>query len=226
MNCPQCRRPTREGAASCVNCGVPLVAAQASASSGGYRPLGTDASARQYQPRAQYSPADQYPPVGQQPSAGFPPAGGPYQPQPRSAGAASSFQFDWTRLSSADKIVGIATLITVISIWLPWYAYSGLGGFTFSGTTGHGWLWLEFVVGLALVGYLVWSAGGASDLPIPHAMALRIGTGVQWLLIVAAFADIPGGNIGVGWDWGAFAGLLAASIASAPVVRSYRWSRR
>ena len=40
-----------------------------------------------------------------------------------------------------------------------------------------------------------------------------------------AFADIPYGNLGMGWGWAAFIGLLAALAAAAPVMvpaaRSY-----
>jgi hypothetical protein len=46
-----------------------------------------------------------------------------------------------------DRIVAGASLVAMISIWLPWYSVSGDFGGSFSGTTGHGWLWLELVVG-------------------------------------------------------------------------------
>ena len=49
------------------------------------------------------------------------------------------------------------------------------------------------------------------------------------LLILIAFADIPYGNLGMGWGWAAFIGLLAAIAAAAPVTvpaaRSYLESR-
>jgi len=139
------------------------------------------------------------------------------------------FQFDLNRLTRVDRIVGIASLIAMISIWLPWYSFSGLG--TLSGTW-HGWLWLEFVIALALIGYLALRAGSASEvrLPIAHAPLLIVATGLQLLLILIAFALIPGGNEGVGWDWGAFVGLLAALAAAGPVIwpaiQTYMQSRQ
>ena len=67
------------------------------------------------------------------------------------------------------------------------------------------------------------------SLPIAHAPLLIIGTGLQLLLILIAFADIPYGNLGMGWGWAAFIGLLAALAAAAPVMvpaaRSYLESR-
>jgi hypothetical protein len=67
------------------------------------------------------------------------------------------------------------------------------------------------------------------SLPIARAPLLIIGTGLQLLLILIAFADIPYGNLGMGWGWAAFIGLLAALAAAAPVMvpaaRSYLESR-
>jgi zinc ribbon protein len=189
---------------------------------GQYQPSG------QYPPPpGQYQPSGQYPPAGQQPPAGYPQQGGQYQPRPGTSGA--PFRFDMNRLTRVDRTVGIASLIAMISIWLPWYS---LDGDSISGTTGHGWLWLVFVIALALIGYLALRAGSASEvrLPIAHAPLLIIGTALQLLFILIAFADIPYSNFGVGWDWGAFIGLLAALAAAGPVVwpavQSYLQSRQ
>ena len=54
------------------------------------------------------------------------------------------------------------------------------------------------------------------SLPIAHEPLLIIRTGLQLLLILIAFADIPYGNLGMGWGWAAFIGLLAAIAAAAP----------
>ncbi len=167
------------------------------------------------------------PPQAVAPPPGYPQQGGQYQP--RQAGTGTPVQFDMKRLTRVDQTVAVASLITMISIWLPWY---GIAGYDISGTTGHGWLWLVFVVALALIGYLALRASSASGvrLPIAHAPLLIIGTGLQLLLILIAFADIPYGNQGVGWAWGAFVGLLAALAAAGPViwpaVQSYMQSRQ
>jgi hypothetical protein len=159
--------------------------------------------------------------------------------QPRPAGAGPAFQLDLRRLTQVDRIVAGASLIAMISIWLPWYsvawgsdAFESQGSATFSGTSLHSWLWLEFVVALLLIGYVVLRAGfpeSRISLPIAHAPLLIIGTGLQLLLILIAFADIPYGNLGMGWGWAAFIGLLAALAAAAPVMvpaaRSYLESR-
>lgn len=247
MNCPQCRTPNQQDAAFCANCGTPLAAAQAPASSSGYMPApgqgtpvgygapgGSDPTGygapSGYGSSGPAAPTSQYPSAGQYPPAGYPQQGGQYQPQqPRPGTVGAPFQFDMNRLTRVDRIVGIASLIAMISIWLPWYSFAGLG--TLSGTW-HGWLWLEFVVALALIAYLGLRAGSASEvrLPIAHAPLLIVATGLQLLLILIAFALVPGGDEGVGWTWGAFVGLLAALVAAGPVIwpaaQSYLQSRQ
>ena len=53
------------------------------------------------------------------------------------------------------------TFIAMISIWLTWFwiswgssTFQDAGSASISGTTGHGWLWLEFFVALVLLAYL------------------------------------------------------------------------
>jgi hypothetical protein len=193
-------------------------------------PAGYGEGAAQYQPQG----GAQYEPQG----------GGQYQPQgggqgrPRPAGPGGQFQFDRNRLSQADQIVGVASLITMISIWLPWFTVSGFGASgTGSGTAAHGWLWLVFVLDLLILGYLVMRAGWDESpvrLPIAHEPLLIAATGLQLLLVLIAFFDMPSNDgisgISIGWAWGAFIGLLAAIVAAAPVVaprvRSFLEGRR
>lgn len=202
-----------------------------------YGPAGGPA-ANQYQP-------PQYPPGAQYQQAQYPQGqygvgvSGP-APQHSPSTAVPSVSFDLNRLTTVDRIVAGATLITMISIWLPWYAVSfggdafGDAGGTasFSGTWGHGWLWLEFVVALVLLAYL--GARAAWDrlpfsLPVAHAPLLIVATALQLLLILIAFVDVPYGGEGMGWSWAAFIGLIAALAAAGPViypaVKSYRDSR-
>ena len=247
MNCPQCQSPNAQDSAFCTTCGGRLAAPAPSAASappwaaeqqpaGGFPPASAFEPAGAFQPaRGGYNGPDGY-----SASGGYGMQGGYAAPrQPRPAGAGPAFQLDLRRLTQVDRIVAGASLITMISIWLPWYsvawgsdAFESQGSASFSGTSLHGWLWLEFVVALLLIGYVVLRAGfpeSRISLPIAHAPLLIIGTGLQLLLILIAFADIPYGNLGMGWGWAAFIGLLAALAAAAPVMvpaaRSYLESR-
>lgn len=72
------------------------------------------------------------------------------------------------------------------------------------------------------------------NVPVAHAPLLIVGTGVQLLIMLIAFFDIPSADglagFSIGWDWGAFVGLLAALVAAGPVivpaVRSYLEARK
>jgi hypothetical protein len=151
---------------------------------------------------------------------------------PGSVGALSNFKFDLSRLTTTDRIVGVATFVAMISIWLTWYTASvTVFGQTdtgsASGTGYHGWLWLEFLLALALLAYLVAKAGFDQlpvSLPIGHTAVLIAGTGVQLALMLIAFFATPpeqsslGTSVSVGWGAGAFIGLLAGLVAAAPVI--------
>jgi hypothetical protein len=195
---------------------------------GGYNNQGTPPQQPGGYQQGQY-PQGQFPQGQYQPPA----PGGGYQPGSRGS-SLPPVNFDHNRLTTVDKVVGIGSLIALISIWLPWYSFSYLGATdTISGTTGHGWLWLEFIVALVLIAYLVASAAWDRlpfNVPVAHAPLLIVGTALQLLLILIAFIDIPYGSDGVGWTWGAFIALLAALAAAGPVlvpaVRSYLESRQ
>jgi hypothetical protein len=239
MNCPQCQTANGPGSAFCGNCGTRMTVAPAAASAGypppqeAGTPLGYGASS---------APTGSDAPQGYSAAGGYdtgtpqgqyqPPAGGPPTPGPSSL---PPVNFDHNRLTRADKIVAGGTFITMISIWLPWFsiswgssAFEDAGSASISGTTGHGWLWFEFIVALALLAYL--AARAAWDrlpftMPVAHAPLLIAGTSLQLLLVLIAFIDIPYGSDGVGLTWGAFIALLAALAAAGPVVepavRSY-----
>jgi len=267
MNCPQCQTANGPGSAFCGNCGAQMTVTQPTvaqpAAAAGYpppqgegAPLGYGASSAPtgYDGPQGYSAAGGYNSGPTQP--GYPQgSSGPTQPgypqgqyQPGTGGGPRAprssnvppVNFDHTRLTKVDKIVAGGTLITMISIWLPWFSISW-GGSTFqvagsasiSGTTGHGWLWLEFFVAVALLAYLASRAAWDRPpftMPVAHAPLLIAGTSLQLLLVLIAFIDIPYGSDGVGWAGGAFVALLAALAAAGPVVvpavRSYLDSRK
>ena len=80
------------------------------------------------------------------------------------AGPALAFRFDAARWTMADRIAGGATLVLFISLFLPWFSVSaGFGNFTASSSvdalTAHGYLYLVLLLALAMLGYLILSAG-------------------------------------------------------------------
>jgi hypothetical protein len=265
MNCPQCQAANGADAAFCGNCGAPLAPAEAPAGAGGYTsspgtPLGYDASGASasygapggYGAPAGYNapPSSGYGPAGGQAPTGYPQdqdAQGQYQqgtsgPFVQRSSGLPAVSFDLARLTKVDKIVAGATLITMISLWLPWYSgsYSIPGEIassgSISGTGDHGWLWLEFVLALVLLAYLAARAGWDElpfRLPVAHTTLLIAGTGLQFLLILIGFFALPSTDgipgLSVTWDLGAFLALIASIVAVGPVVypsvKSYLDSR-
>ena len=134
-----------------------------------------------------------------------------------------AYNFDAARLSRADRISGAASAVLLIALFLPWFSIS-LGGFSFSwsGMTAHGYLWIVFILCLAVVAFLVFGAGYAElpiRLPVDREMALLVATGINLLLVLLAFFVSPGYvAAGVGWTFGAFLGLIAAIVAFVPLA--------
>jgi hypothetical protein len=265
MNCPQCQTANGPDAAFCGNCGARLAVASAPSAAGGYppasgtplgyspagaptgygAPAGYDAAAGYGAPGYQNTPPG-YGPAGDQGASGYmqnqyqqgqyPSAG-----SNRQAASSTGFppvNFDLTRLSTVDRIVAGATFVTMISLWLPWFdaTYLGQSIGSISGTGDHGWLWLEFILALALLGYLAARAAWEQlpfSLPVSHERLLIAGTGLQFLLILIGFVALPSTDglqgFSVSWDFGAFLALIASIVAAGPVVyptvRSYLDSR-
>jgi hypothetical protein len=150
--------------------------------------------------------------------------------------------FDLSRLTTVDRIIAGATLVTMISLWLPWYTGKDtLLGITstasISGTGEHGWLWLEFLVALALLAYFAARAAWEQlpfSLPVSHERLLAVATGLQFLLILIGFIALPSTHgepgLSISWDFGAFLALVASLVAAGPVVypavRSFLDSRK
>jgi hypothetical protein len=187
--CPQCQNQTTDDANNCPNCGAALAA---------------DA------PTAQAAP-----PPGGTPQAA--PAG----PAVAASGGSSlpPYKFDLAKLNLADMIAAVASFVLLVSLFLSWFGISIIGvHLTASGTSAHGWLWLVFIICLAILAYLVCIAGWG-NLPfapqVPHLTVMIVATVVNLVLVFIGFIDKPGGS-GVGWEFGAFLALIAAIVAAAP----------
>ena len=254
MNCPQCQTMNGPDAAFCGNCGTRLASAGAPAGAAaypppsGYNPAGAPTAYNAPGGQGQAAPTYGGPggynemPPPYNPAAGQAPGGyqqGQYQQgqyQPGSSGpyvqrSASSglppVNFDLTRLSTVDKVVAGGTLVTMISLWFPWFTatYLGHDSGSISGTGDHGWLWLEFILALALLVYLGARAAWAQlpfNLPVSHEWLLIGGTALQFLLILIGFLAMPSSDgiagISIGWDFGAFLALIGSIVAAGPVI--------
>ena len=121
--------------------------------------------------------------------------------------------------------------MVLISLFLPWFNGSvsanndvGLAAQTASesGTGGHGWLWLVFIIALAIVAFLVLMAGFQAlpfKLPLPNDQVLLIAAGVNLVLVFIAFLLKPStdgiAGVSITWGIGAYLDLVAAIVAVA-----------
>ncbi len=164
---------------------------------------------------------------GQQPSQ----APGSAWSQLGGQSGASAFKFDSKRWKRSDWITGIASLVVLISLFLPWFNGSvsanndlGLAAQTASesGTAAHGWLWLVFIVVLLIVAYLVLTAGFGTlpvKIPLSYDQVLLIATGLNLLLVFIGFVLKPStdglSGVSINWGIGAYLDLVAAIVAVA-----------
>ncbi len=158
-----------------------------------------------------------YGPPGQ--SGYGPPGYGPPGYRPPAPPAAPAFSFDLKRLSGAERVIGGASVVLIITLFLPWFGISG-GGVTFSvsGFSAHGYLIIALLTAVALIGYLVMRAGWDDPpvkLPVANVPLLLTGTGLQLLIVLIAFLVKPAFT---GWQFGAYLGLIAALAACAAVA--------
>ena len=133
-------------------------------------------------------------------------------------------KFDVARWTKVDRIVGIATFVLFISLFLDWFGVSfGIYSAAESGLSAHGYLYIDLILCLLILIYLVIKASFDEmpfKLPVAEDMLFFGATGINFLLVLIGFLLKPGGS-GVGWRYGAFIALIAAIVAVAPYVMPF-----
>ena len=199
MNCTNCGQVLPVGATACPNCGAAVPAAPAAAAP---------------------------------PPAGGPPPGATGVPRAAGPPAASSippYRFNAANLTTADWITGIASFVLLISLFLEWYTVNLpiVGSQGISGVSGHGWLYLVFLLCLVVIAYEVMKLGWGRlpfNIPLNEERLLLIITVINLVLVVLAFlfkagtGAAVGIDIKIGWGFGAFVGLIAAVVAVVPLA--------
>jgi hypothetical protein len=133
------------------------------------------------------------------------------------------------RLTVADKVAGAASLVLLISLFLPWYTVSVPGASsTLSGAGIHRFLWLAVLLSVVVLTYLIVHATvGWDSTPMnrlsrePVLLSLSV---VQLILMIIPFFDVPDTlipNVTVGFAYGAYIGLVAAIAALVTVLVPY-----
>jgi hypothetical protein len=203
--CSQCQTQNADEARFCSNCGASLAAGAGPGAGAGAAEGSTGATTAG-------------PSVGAQ-------RGGAAGAARGSGSTVPAYKFDAARWTNADRIAGIATLVLFISLFLSWFSASiGPISVSASGLSAHGYLYVVLILCIAIVIYLALRAGW-DEIPvgtkIPHLTVMMVVTLVNFVLTLIAFIQKPGGagfGTGIGWDFGAFLGLIAAIVAAAPYV--------
>jgi hypothetical protein len=118
-------------------------------------------------------------------------------------------------LSRGEWVLGGATLVLLVSFWLPWYS---IGPVSIDGLSAHGWLFIAVLDSIVLVLYVVIKAFGVGDLAdmgrLSKDQLLTLLTGVNLaLVVVLGFLFKPAG---LSWTWGAYLALAASIVAFLP----------
>ena len=223
MICSQCGNNVAEGAAACPRCGAP-------------QSTGQGANVRMSTVSAEPSGPGMTPSPGMAASPGGPYAAGPGAPG-RAMGpgaAAPAFNLDLKRLTRSDRMVGGATIVFVISLFLPWFTVSdGVFSASVNGLW-HGYMYLALILAIAVLAQEILRAGFEQlpfKLPLGHEQALLVATAAIFVLTVLSFVFKPAGasdafaSVNWGWSFGAVIGLAAAVVAVLPLGLPFLRSR-
>jgi hypothetical protein len=202
ITCPNCQNVAGEGATTCPSCGNALGPPQA-----------TTYSASATPPPGASGPAH---------AASAPPP--PAQSRPQA-------KLDLASIGQVERLVGGGTLVLFIALFLPWFSvhFGGLGTYTASGLSSHGYLYITLIVAIGILVFLGAEALGLWHLPETSPLArehiLLAATGINFVLVLIGFLFKPGGS-GVGWSWGAFVALIASIVALFPLTWPIIQARR
>ena len=133
----------------------------------------------------------------------------------------------WPSVGHVDRLVGGATLVLFISLFLPWFGFKfALGTVSWDGLTSHGYLWVTLFISLGIIGLIVAEATGLwqwpASAPIAREQVLLIATVINLVLVLLAFLLKPGGYgfSGIGWSGARLSDWLP------PSWRPSRWGGR
>ncbi len=191
----------------------------------GARGLGGSGSFPEQADHLPSSSASQYPRV---PGEQYLPDNRAGQYIPAGQAQAGHFRPDVRRLTRAEQLAGGATLIVLVSLFLPWFGFDEVGtSISVNGTSSHGYLAIAVLVEVLLAGYLLWRSGWQQfpvSLPVTHEVLLLAATGLQFVLVAVAFLEVP--VAGLSREFGAYLALIASvaavGLAAGPGLRSRR----
>lgn len=127
------------------------------------------------------------------------------------------------RLTAADITTGVASLLLLVSLFLPWYAVqAGGASFSLTGVAHHKFLWLAVLLAVVVITYLIVHATvGAQASPVSKEPVLLGLSVIQLILVIIPFFDVPiamVSGVTVSPAYGAYVALAAAIISLIAVI--------
>jgi hypothetical protein len=121
-------------------------------------------------------------------------------------------------LRGGELVAGVASVVLVIGVFLPWFRFGSraTGYFSFSATALRTWMYLPCVISLGVVGCVVMKAmwhrrrAPVRYWPVLYWMALGGACSANLVLTVGCFVKKAQG---LSWDVGAYLSLVAAAAA-------------
>lgn len=105
---------------------------------------------------------------------------------------------DMKALSTADRVVGAASLVALVSLFLPWYGASAFGfSASVSGlATSYGWLGALLVVAAGAYLLLLRSGARLPALPFGPGIAVLGASLVGTVVVALRWVTLPRGSLG------------------------------
>ena len=122
---------------------------------------------------------------------------------------------DFSKLSQNEQIAAGGGLVTLISGFLPWFSFGGIGSIN-----GGGLMWLGILLTLAGVVILLMKVLDVQDINFGDVSAeqiamILVGIGLVFLLLKALIGESLWSR-----SWGMFVGVIAAGAALFGVLQS------
>lgn len=208
MNCPKCNATLKEGARFCHVCGFDTQNA----------PVEQPIEQPVEQPVVEATPVQQ-------------PAPAPVQ-QPNNLNTNTMEQnqnkqpqqgFDFSKLSSKDKIIGIIGLVGVISVFLPFYRISAGFFGSYSVSMINAWQGVLSLLGFAgIITFTLFGSSMKMDEKLKASLPMYISFGILGLMILlfiqVSANSIPVGGLSIGFYLCVIC-ALAATLVTTNVIK-------
>lgn len=203
MNCPKCNAVLKEGARFCHVCGFDTQST----------PVETPVTET---PKTEPVPVQQPTPVQQPNNLNTNTMEQNQNNQPQQG-------FDFSKLSTKDKVVGIVGLVGIISVFLPFYRISAGFFGSYSVSMINAWQGVLSLLGFAgIITFTLFGSSMKLDEKLKSSLPMYISLGILALMVLlfiqVSANSIPVGGLSIGF-YLAVLSALASTLITANVIK-------